>query len=99
MSKHLVLSVKSYDFRNNDGEQITGAKVSYINKKPSSREAELGHPPMIVSINDMKLVQEFREVPGIYEMEFEQITGKNNKPEISLFDVDFIETFDVSVLF
>lgn len=99
MSKHLVLSVKTYDFKNDGGEQITGAKVSYINKKASPREEEVGHPPMIVSINDMKLVQQFREVPGIYEMDFEQITGKNNKPEISLFDVEFVEPFDLVSLF
>lgn len=99
MSKHLVLSVKSYDFENKNGERITGAKVSYVNKKASTRDQEYGHPPMIVSVSNVELVQQFREIPGIYEMDFEQVTGKNNKPEIILSDVELVEPMALSSFF
>lgn len=98
MSKHLILSVKPYDFLNKDGERISGAKVAYINKKPSSRETEIGHPPMIVSINS-EMAAKLTEVPGIYDMEFEQVTGKNNKPEIVLSDLELLQSVELEFLF
>ncbi|WP_335918022.1 hypothetical protein [Shewanella chilikensis] len=99
MSKHLVLSVKPYDFQNNQGERVTGAKVTYINKKPSSREGEYGYPPLIVSVSNMNLVSNLKEVPAVYEMDFEQVTGKNNKPEIILTDVELISPVDMAQIF
>lgn len=98
MSKHLILSVKPYDFLNKDGERVSGAKVSYVNKKPSSRESENGHPPLIVSVNS-EIASKFTDVPGIYDMEFEQVTGKNNKPEIFLSDVELIQPIELEILF
>lgn len=99
MSKHLVLSVKPYDFTNKNEERIIGAKISYINKKPSSRDGEQGYPPLLVSLNDLALVDKFQEVPGVYDMEFEQVTGKNNKPEIILTDVELFEPVDLGQFF
>lgn len=98
MSKHLVLSVKPYDFLNKDGERISGAKVAYINKKPSSRETEIGHPPMIVSVN-AEMASKLVEVPGVYDLEFEQVTGKNNKPEIVLADLELLQPVELNNLF
>ena len=98
MSKHLVLSVKSYSFTNKDGQRITGAKVAYVNKKASVRQNELGHPPMIVNVSDDVEVL-FSDVPGIYDMTFEQVTGKDNKPEIVLTDVCIVKPIDFDEIF
>jgi hypothetical protein len=99
MSKHLVLSVKPYNFENKQGERIRGARVAYINGKPSVRENEFGHPPMLVSVSEMNLVGQLAEVPGVYDLEFEQVTGKNNKPEIILTGASFIKSVNISELF
>lgn len=99
MSKYLVLSVKSYDFESNTGERVSGAKITYINKKPSSRENELGYPPLIVNVKDNAVIDKINKAPAIYDMDFEQITGKNNKPEIALVDAEPVSEVDMSLIF
>lgn len=99
MSKHLLLSKKSYDFVNNDGERIQGLKLSYINENPSKRENEEGFTPMIINVNDKNISKSIKQVPGIYEMNFDQVTGKNNKPEILLSDITFLSETDINLLF
>lgn len=99
MSKHLILSKKAYDFVNGDGERIQGLKLSYINENPSKRENEEGFTPMILNVNDKSILKSLKEVPGIYEMTFDQVTGKNNKPEIVLSEVSFLSETDLSILF
>ena len=99
ISKHLILSKKAYDFTNNDGERVQGLKLSYLNDKPSVRDNEEGFTPMIININDKSIVKSLKEIPGIYEMTFDQVTGKNNKPEIILSEVSFLSSTDLSVLF
>lgn len=99
MSKQLVLSIKPYEFENKSGSVVSGAKVSYINKRPSSRDGETGNPPLIVNISDKNLISNFKEVPGIYDMDFEQVTGKNNKPELIISDLEFIAPVNLSVFF
>jgi hypothetical protein len=99
MAKYLVLSVKSYDFENDKKERVVGAKISYLNRKPSKKENECGYPPLIVSINDKEVLSQLQQAPAIYELEFEQTTGKNNKPEILLTEVEYISPVDLSILF
>lgn len=97
MSKYIVLSVKPYDFENDKGEHIEGAKISYINRNPSVREGELGYPPLIVSVTNKNLLKQLGEAPAVYDMDFEQVTGKNNKPELLLTSLDFVSPVDFSV--
>lgn len=97
MSKHIVLSAKPYDFQSN-GSRISGLKISYINTKPTSRKGEEGYPPLIVNISNNELIEKIERVPALYEMDFEQVTGKNNRPEIVLSDIDYISDIDFSIL-
>lgn len=99
MSKHFVLSVKPYDFENRQGERIRGAKVAYINSRPSVRENEFGFPPMLVNVSAKSVVEQLKDAPGIYDLEFEQVTGKNNKPEIVLVEANFVKSVDVAGIF
>ena len=98
MSKYIVLSKKPYDFNNDKNERVAGAKVAYLNKKPSARDGEQGHPPMIVSVSE-EMATKLIEVPAIYDMDFEQVTGKNNKPELILTDLQFVSPIDFDLLF
>lgn len=99
MSKYIVLSFKPYDFQNEQGDRVQGAKVSYLNRKPSVREGEFGYPPLIVNITNPEIIKSIKEVPAIYEMEFEQITGKNNKPELMLTSLEHETPVDFSMFF
>lgn len=100
MSKHLVLSAKPYDFENKRGDRVKGIKVSYLNSKPSTRENEIGHAPMIVNIGDLSLMSKLDgNVPGVFDLEFEQITGQGNKPELMLVGLEAIAPVDLTSLF
>ena len=54
---------------------------------------------MIVNVSDIDILNKIVEVPGVYNMDFEQVTGKNNKPEILLSDVELISPVELEQLF
>lgn len=94
--KYLVLSAKTYDFETKVGERIQGAKIAYIGKKSSSRENEYGNPPLIVNCSIDAIPEEvLNSLPSICDLEFEQVTGKNNKPELILTNVSYLESIDL----
>jgi len=98
--KYLVLSAKPYDFKNAKGEQISGTKISYVNRKVSARDGEYGHPPMITTCSTAVVNGKNLECcPAIFDLEFEQVVGKNNKPELLLTDLDFVSQVDLNSLF
>lgn len=100
MSKYLLLSSKPYDFENSKGEKIQGVKIAYINKKASARENEFGFPPLLTTCSfDMVKGKRLEEAPAIFDMEFEQVTGKNNRPELHLIDLEYVAPVDFSLFF
>ena len=100
MSKYIVLSAKPYDFVNPQGERVSGANIAYVNKKSSSREGEYGNPPLLTTCSlDLIKGKRLEETPAIFDMEFEQVTGKGNKPQLFLTDLEYIAPVDLSVFF
>lgn len=100
MSKYIVLSAKPYDFENAKGEKISGVKIAYINKKPSSREGEYGNPPLLTTCSlDVIKGKRLEETPAVFDMDFEQVTGKNNKPELFLTELDYVAPVDLGLFF
>lgn len=95
--KCLVLSAKPYEFSSKDGSLVKGISVSYINKKPSSRENEYGNPPLIINSQSLENFnfEEFSHIPGVFDMEFEQVTGKDHKPAIILTGMELINAVDL----
>lgn len=100
MSKYIVLSAKPYDFEDNKGKNISGVRISYINRKPSSRDGEYGNPPLITKCSlDVIKGKRLEECPAVFDLEFEQVTGKNNKPELLLTELDYVAPVDFSLFF
>lgn len=79
----IILSVKKYDFKNDEGQQITGAKVSYVNLVPSAESSIEGCPPIQVSI-DTSLINTFKDLPCHAQIQYTMGVGKNNKPELKV---------------
>lgn len=98
--KYLVLSAKKYDFENKSGERVQGVKLSYVNKKSTVRKYEYGNPPLIVNCSngliDDKIIS---NLPAICELDFEQVVGKNNKPELVLVGSEFVANVDLNLYF
>lgn len=81
----LVMGVKSYDFKNDSGEQVKGNKVYYVIQDDAEVEGVKGNLPMVVNVdNDC-----FGVVPGLYDFDFTMKQGKNNKAELVLKSVAF----------
>ena len=98
--KYLVLSAKPYEFNSKDGNLVKGMSVSYIQKKQSSRDNEFGHPPFIINsqIEDFKQ-DDLKQIPGIFDMDFEQVVGKDHKPALVLTGMEFVAPIDFSTFF
>lgn len=95
----LVLSARTFDFENKQGERIQGTKISYINKKSSNRDSEYGNPPFIVNTNYLLDENILSKFPAICNLDFEQVIGRNNKPELVLSDLNFVTELSIEDFF
>lgn len=98
MAKVLITGIKTYSFTKENGEVLSGAKVSYLGSKPSNLDNENGFIPMQVNVS-LDILNNIGKVPGIYDLDFEMKSGKNNKPELMICGFDFIKDFDISSIY
>ncbi|AFS79927.1 hypothetical protein Curi_3p00030 (plasmid) [Gottschalkia acidurici 9a] len=97
MSKKIVLAKQSYDFES-DGKRIKGCKITYLGKNPSPLENVQGYTPIIANIGE-DVAKCIDVVPALYDIEFEQVAGKNNKAVTFVSDIEFIKETDIPSLF
>lgn len=97
MSKKIILAKQEYDFES-EGKRIQGCKITYLGKKPSPLENVKGYTPIVANINEdmSKLID---VVPAIYDIEFEQVAGRNNKAVTYVSDIEFVKETDIASLF
>ena len=80
---YLVLHVRSYDFQADDGKQVRGATVTYLDLSAPIEPGEVGRPPLSMSV-PAEVAASFREAPALYAMDFRQRRGKGGKPVLTL---------------
>lgn len=98
MSKKIILAKQVYDFKDADGKRIKGCKITYLGKKPSPLENIEGYTPIVANIND-DIADLIEVVPAVYDIEFEQVAGKNNKAVTFVSDINFNKEVDIPSLF
>lgn len=98
MSKVMVVGLKSYSFENDQKQRVEGARVSYLTPIESNKSNEVGYLPLQVTI-PVNMISSFSEVPGIYDVNFDMVPGRNNKPEIAITGFDFVKSVDYLGLF
>lgn len=98
MSKVIVTGLKTYRFTKDNGEFLEGVKVSFISSVRAKGQNENGYLPLQSSL-DLSQVETFKEIPGLYNANYEMIPGKGNKPTLSLTSFDFIKGVDINGLF
>lgn len=94
MSKVLIVGMKTYSFLKDDKELVEGAKVSYLGEFASTKKNEFGFLPLQVNVNLNIAKEQIKEVPGIYDLSFDMVAGKNNKPELVITGFEFIKSVD-----
>lgn len=99
MSKRLVISYKTYDFTNDNGKRLFGAKLQYINKRNSSKDNIEGNPVMIIDVKGEDLLKKLKGAPAIYDIETYEEADKNNKPVTYIEELEHISDIDFAQFF
>ncbi len=81
---YLVLNVREYSFKADDGKRVEGATVTYIDPTSEPSEGEKGFAPLSISAT-LDQSRTFTAVPGYYDMSFGQRRGAKGRPQI-IFD-------------
>lgn len=90
MSKHLVTGIKPYDFTDENGQRLLGVKVYYLDNDPEDTQGAKGFFPLNLSIFGDH-ASKFQSVPGVYDLEFKQVSDKYGRPTLKLRDVAFVK--------
>lgn len=99
MSKVLVTGIKTYNFTNKEtGQVVQGMKVSFLNGQPTTAQSEVGYLPMQSSLS-LECAKDFKEIPGIYEANYELVAGKGNKATLAITGFEFVKAVSFDGMF
>lgn len=84
----IVLGMREYDFTSDTGERVSGVAIHYITGE-IKEDGTRGYLPMRETITK-GLSEEIREVPGLYEFEYEMRPGRNSRPSPVLREVRYV---------
>lgn len=97
MAKVMVLGVKSFNFEDEKGKQISGNKVSYVSFRASVKDGEHGYIPMVSNVSQI-LLNQIVKVPAIYDVEMDIVAGAKGKATLEIVQFNFIKEIDISKL-
>jgi hypothetical protein len=82
---YLVLSAKRYNFKNDEGEQVAGCTVQYLDLEGgiSNEPNRRGFEPLTIS-STVEAFDQFSALPGFYALDFKQRPGRNGRPTLAL---------------
>lgn len=84
----LVLGLRRYDFKDDDGQRVNGVSLHYVMPEASEEEDEYGHMPMKENLTP-EMARQLSEVPAFYELEHKMRPGRNSKPTPTLTGITF----------
>jgi hypothetical protein len=93
MPRHIVTGIKPYDFIDDNGQHLQGVKVYYLDNDPEDSKGAKGYFPLNLSILGDH-VSKFVAVPGIYDLDFKQVSDKFGRPILKLRSVEFVASVD-----
>lgn len=103
MEKVVITGYKDMEFKNGEGaneQTVNFIKLSMLTKN-SGMDA-IGYLPTQVTYMDeeKEAIQKcIKEVPAVYEAQYEMVPGKNNKPTLKLTGYKFIKIIDIAQFF
>jgi hypothetical protein len=86
----IVLNSRSYDFTDDQGKIVKGSNVTYLTGDVEASTQLKGVSTMTVSATD-EVMSQLQELPGVYELDFKQRPGKNNRPTLTLTACKFMK--------
>lgn len=97
--KCLVFSARQYAFTDQDtNRQVSGVTIQYSDGYSTDDANQRGIFPLSVSAGS-EIWNDLRHLPGVYELDFRQRPGKNNRAVLSLVGLKFVEPLSLDSLF
>lgn len=87
--KCIILAARRYDFEDTSKKRVQGVTVHYIEGAPVQDVDERGNTPLKISAV-AETWSALRDLPGVYECDFRQRPGKDNRPTLTLTGVKFV---------
>ncbi len=88
----LVLGARRYDFKDDDGARVEGAKLHYLTLDATEDAYpdpdRVGEIPFEVSA-PLALFEEFSQAPAFYDVEFRQRPGRGGRPTLQVAGVSY----------
>ena len=88
----LVLNAKRYSFKNDDGEQVEGTTLQYLDPSEEVDEANRRGAEVLTITAPVKFFDELHTLPGLYELVFKQRPGKNGRPTLTVTTARFLDS-------
>ena len=91
--KCIVFSARQYAFNDEETKRrVEGVTIQYSDGLSLNEENQRGLFPLSVSAG-LDIWHDLRQVPGVYELDFRQRPGKNNRAVLTLAGVKFVAPF------
>jgi hypothetical protein len=91
-----VLSVTKYDFKPDNGNQLKGAKVTYLGEMEATEDVK-GMRTMTVNA-PFEMFYQMPVVPGYYEVDFSQRPDGKGKPVLTVTKADYLGECQIGIL-
>lgn len=95
--KALVLCVRKYAFRDDEGREVRGVTVDYIEPSSPGSGDRRGLPVFNMTA-DEDCDSAFSKLPGVYDLDIQMRPGKANRPTLRLVGAHFVKDVDIAKL-
>jgi len=94
--KVIVLNAKCYNFVSEQGEQIEGISINYLdaNYTPDSSNNSKGVPVLKLNSKNRSLIKKITSCPSVCMLDMYMMPGQKGVTKLMLNDVDFVHEFN-----
>lgn len=93
METCVLLSARKYDFTDDAGKRVEGITISYLTGDVDNDPDRRGVAPLTISAPS-DVFSLLGPLPGLYDVDFKQRAGKNNRPTLMITGVQFRQALD-----
>lgn len=96
MSNHIVTGIRPFNFANDEGEKVEGVTVYYLDTFNEDSDYGKGHTALNLTLIGSHL-EKFKQLPGVYNMNFRQSRDQKGRPNLRLQDLEYIKPFNLQI--
>lgn len=89
---YLVLYIRPFSFKDDQGKQLEGATVHYLDPQALPLEGEVGCPPFQATVS-LEASKGFQKAPAFYDLDFRKRRTSKGKQEAVLVGGKYLADF------